>query len=341
MGSEKKINRIILTLYLLLIAFSYVFVFITDNTIYLILSATILALVSWFISGYLLRIVSRIPHIDLSKNNVTDKKTIIIVFAVSALFSFVVLMIWFIGYRPGSFQGDCVFQYKQAITGRYTDWHPAWQTFLFYTIPLKLTGGALWSMTFFQMLWFSLIMGYVCVVVFRYAGIKWMIGILAYIMLNPYTGQMLLYPWKDSAFAMAGAVVMAMSVCIFCSKGEWADSLWRCVLFGIFAANCTVFRHNAILFTAVVLIATGFFTAKKRWLIIAMSAVLSYVVIQGPVSALLHVESDPQTVVQAVGLPMTVIGNVTKETPDKLDEETSEFVYSMADQEAWESDDTF
>jgi hypothetical protein len=51
----------------------------------------------------------------------------------------------------------------------------------------------------------------------------------------------------------------------------------------------------------------------------------------------LNVEQPGERVIETMGLPLTVIGNVAKETPEQMDDELSKFVYSMATQEQWET----
>ena len=55
------------------------------------------------------------------------------IFLFSAGIAFIVLLIDFIGSYPGAFSSDSISQYKQAITNQYSDWHPVWHTFLFFT----------------------------------------------------------------------------------------------------------------------------------------------------------------------------------------------------------------
>ena len=345
---DRKINSIILTIYLFLCVFAFIYVFVTDSAIPLILISAVLLAGLWFVSNIILRQISKMK-IE-AEASCPDPGMVIRWGIISSVLAFSVLMVWFIGYRPGSFQGDCINQFGQALSGRYDDWHPVWQTILFYTIPLKLTAGSTWAPTLFQMIWFSLTAGYLTAVIYKHAGKWWAMGIFAYIMLNPYTGQMLLYPWKDCAFAIAGTLAMTMAAQIFFSDGRWADKKYRCILLGFMLANCTIFRHNAVLLTGVLLIALYFRMPdedakdgsrsgllRKNWLIVTVSFIITIAVIKIPLYNALNVTRTPQSVVQSVGLPMAVIGNVTKETPELLDEETADLVYAIAPQSGWDT----
>ncbi len=332
---ERRLNAVLLTIYLFLICFSFCFVFVTDRGLFLMIISIVLIPVLFIVSNVAL---NRISRLNLIASRPKSDRQLLISFLVATMGSFVILMIWFVTFRPGSFQGDCINQVGQALSGEYDDWHPVWQTILFYTLPLKMTDGKFWSMTFFQMLWFSLVMGYLIRTIYKYAGKWWAAGIWAYVMLNPYTGQMLLYPWKDNAFAMAGAVTFIMAAEIYFTGGQWADKWWKCVLLGIMMANCTIFRHNAIALTAFLVIGVFFFMDRIRWIQMLIGFMAFFAMIKGPVYGLLHVQRTPQSVVQAVRLPMAMIGNVVVETPERLDDETSEFVYAIAPQEEWEAD---
>lgn len=332
---DSKINTILMTIYMFLICFSFVFVFITDRGLILILVSAALLPLLLIASGFVLACIGRMKPVTAQAASGRGLKT---VFAVSSILTFLVLMLFFLAYSPGSFQGDCISQVGQALSGRYDNWHPVWQTLLFYTLPLKLTGGKMWSMTFFQMIWFSLTMGYLVMTVYEYSGRWWAAGFWGYIMLNPYTGQMLLYPWKDNAFSMAGALAFAMTARICITGAQWADNTFRCVILGILLANCTIFRHNAVALTAVLLLALFFMVKRVRWLQIAISFLVFMIIVEGPVYNLLDVKRTPQSVTQSVGLPMAVIGNAVKETPELLDEDILEFAYEIAPREVWESD---
>ena len=332
---ERRLNAVLLTIYLFLRWFSFCGVFVTDRGLFLLVISIVLIPVLFVVSNAVLNRICRLnPIVPRPK---TDRQ-LLISFLTATTGAFAILMIWFAAFCPGSFQGDCINQVGQALSGEYDDWHPVWQTILFYTLPLKLTGGKFWSMTFFQMLWFSLVMGYLIRTIYKYAGKWWAAGIWAYIMLNPYTGQMLLYPWKDNAFAMAGTIAFIMAVEICLSHGKWADKWWKCLLLGIMMANCTIFRHNAIALTAFMAIGLFFFMNRIRWVQMLIGFMAFFAMIKGPVYGLLHVQRTPQPVVQAVGLPMAMIGNVVVETPERLDDETAEFVYAIASQEEWEAD---
>ncbi|MCR4754922.1 MAG: hypothetical protein K5868_05230 [Lachnospiraceae bacterium] len=332
--SRRIPNRIILTIYLSFVLIAFLDVFVTEDIMILIVTTVSFAIVVFFLSDFLLEYISGIKILDNMASNLSNKTIIIISF----LGTFLCMMLWFAGFFPGSFQGDCIAQMKQALTGDYSDWHPVWHTVLIYTIPLKLTGGRIWSVVFFQIIWFCVAISYMCVTIHYIAGIKWTIIAWAYIILNPYTGQMMLYPWKDSAFAITALVSMIMVIRIVYSQGVWTDKWFNCLMLGFMLTNTTLFRHNAVLFTLPLIMALFFNTHMKQWIKVVVYFLITLIIIKIPMYEVLDVYREPQSVEQAVGLPMSVIANVAKETPELLDEETSGFIYSIAPQETWEND---
>lgn len=327
-------KRIILSTYLSLIYIALVIVFISENPIFIISTTIIFYMLAYIISRYILTLLSKLQLTPPTSFTGKDK---LIVFAISSILCFAVMMIWFTGFRPGSFQGDCISQLTQAMTGKYNDWHPAWQTILVFSIPLKLTCGKLWAIVFFQMIWFSLAIGYMCTVIYEYAGRWWTVIAFVYIVLNPFTGQMMLYPWKDSIFSIAGLIAMIMICRIVSTNGAWADKPSHILLLAVIIANVSIFRRNGILFSVPLLLIMSIPLTFKQWSRIIIAFIVSLILIKGPLYNIMNVKTTFPTALQSVGLPMTIIGNVAKETPELMDPTIAEFVYSIAPQETWDS----
>lgn len=261
----------------------------------------------------------------------TNKK-ILTFFLFSAL-TFMFLMIWFIAYYPGAFSDDSINQYTQAITGNYNDWHPVWHTLLFFTLPLKLFGKPS-AIILLQILYFSLLMGYMALTICELWNIKASFFAVIYIVMNPYTCVILLFPWKDVAFGMSSLLCTIFAIRL-ALKGEANSKNRKLLVFGVLISSATVFRHNAILFTAPLLVALFFWIDKRSWIKILIFSCTSLFIIKVPIYHILNVEKPDQRVIETTGLPLTVIGNVAKETPYFMDEELSDFVYAMASPEQW------
>lgn len=253
------------------------------------------------------------------------------------LISFGVFTLWYIGYCPGFFSVDSQIQLKQAVSGIYHDKHPVLHTFLTFTIPLKITKGWLGSIVLFQALFFSLVIGYMGVVMTFYAGRKIAFITVLFIVLNPVTGKICLYPWKDVTFAVWSMLLMTFAAEIYFTNGRWLDRVSHILIFGTVMALETIIRHNGILFVFPMLLGSFLYTDRKRkiWILLVMLLVTAGV--RGILYSALRVDDAKKEQVEILGVPLTILGNVVVEHPEVLDEETREFVYKIANQEVWDT----
>ncbi|MBR1798065.1 MAG: hypothetical protein IJ757_08695 [Clostridiales bacterium] len=328
---KKNINTLLLTLYISLIWISYTYLnFYSQKFFWVIVLEIILvsAIVSYIA-------ILAIKDKDLKQTSPKHIGKRITVLAVVAAVSLAYVLYRYYTYYPGGFSGDSDIQYLQAMdVNPYNDWHPAWHTFVFFRLPLLVTGERSF-IVLLQMIYFAFTLGYMGMVIYKHTNIQAVILTTAYILLNPYTGNIIIYPWKDVGFAIACCLAATMTFEIYMSR-EWG-SWWRMMLLGLVLANATLFRHNGILFTAALLVALFFFLSKKQAIIMTVTFVLFLVIVKGPVYGLLGVEKPEQRTIETMGLPITIIGNVAREAPDKLDGETAEFIYSIAPRECWEN----
>lgn len=221
-----------------------------------------------------------------------------------------IMMVWLFAYLPGLFSSDSIQQYTQAIEGNYNDWHPVWHTLIVFTLPLKLFGKPV-AILVVQMIWFALCLAYMTKAIFGIAGLKAAVVSVLYIVLNPYTGYIVLYPWKDVAFGVAGlfCIVFAVKVAL---KQVDAQSIWNLLAFSLACTSATLFRHNAILFTFPLIIVLLFHMKRKDWVKLVVFTMASIVLIKGPLYRALDVSKPDRRILETTGLPLTVIGNVAK-----------------------------
>ena len=329
---KTNINSIILAVYIFIVWAAYIFKNRSSRAIGLFIFLSIALILSLIVSS---KIVKAVQKIEINKNNSPELKKRTVFFSFFAISLFVMLL-WFWAFFPGAYPIiDVIWQYKQALEGSYNDWHPFWHTIVFYTFPVKLT-GKLYSVVLFQMIYFSLLIGYMGMVIYKHSSLKISLISIAYILLNPFTGWMLIYPCKDVGTAITGCLAMIMAMEAYFSR-EWAKKWWRLVLLGIMLANTTLFRYNAILFTLVLAIALLFILDKKQFFIMFATFIIFVFIIKIPVYKILNVEKPDERVTEMTGLPLTIIGNVVKESPEKLDQETLNFAYSIAPKEDWEN----
>ena len=327
--TKLSINSVILAIYIFVVWAAYIYLNRSSKALGLFIFLVAALILAFIVSGKIVAVFQKI-EIKCNDSPVIKKST-----AFFAFFSLTlcVMLIWFWAFFPGAFSVDNIWQYEQAVTNSYNDWHPFWHTIVFFTIPLKLTGKT-YSIVLFQMIYFSLVIGYMGMVIYKHSSLKISIISIAYILLNPYTGGILVFPIKDVGFSIAACLSMIMAAEAYFSK-EWANKWWRLILLGIVLANATLFRHNGILFTLMLIIALVFILGKKHPAIVIASFIIFMFVIKIPVYNALNVEKPKDRVLEMTGLPLTIFGNVAKEAPEKLDQETLDFVYSIAPRESW------
>ena len=247
-----------------------------------------------------------------------------------------VLLVYYAASYPGYFPSDSVDQYQQAVNGTYNDWHPAMQTILTFTLPLTLTGGWVGSIILFQIVLFTCAVGYALVTIRLYTNRRFAVLAMLYIVLNPQTGAFVMHPWKDMTFAIGALLLVSFAIRIFMTKGEWLRSVGSMALFSLILALTTLVRHNAVLFTAPLMIAILVYARRRQAVIVCIASLILFSIVKFPVYSLLDVEAPGKRKVELLGLPMTVIGAVVQNTPERLDPETREFAYAVAPPEVWE-----
>ena len=252
------------------------------------------------------------------------------------LITFGIFFVMYIIFYPGGMPPDCVGQYSQAIgVNRYNDHHPVFHTLFVFTLPLKLTGGWIGSINLFQIIIFSFSLACMAYTLIEYSNHSYAKFFLIYIMLNPVILNMSVIPVKDTPFAIASLLLMIFAARTYFTNGKWLD-IKHSIIFVLVMTACTLFRHNAILFTLPLLFAVSLYI-KKRQAVLMLVCFLSLIyLIRYPLYESLNVERPVNNrQIETLGLPITIIGNAVKEAPEKLDDEVLDFAYSVMPDELW------
>ena len=239
---------------------------------------------------------------------------------------FICFLFKYIVYWPGGFVSDSFDQYGQAVTGDYVNWHPVIHTLLFFKLPLFLSGGWNGSIVLFQIILFSLALSYAFSTLRRIAGNRFALISLAFVLLNPETTNIAVFPVKDTAFGIGALLLTAFTMRIFFSSGEWLRKPRNLVVFSVVLALTTLMRHNGILFTLPLLFAMCFLVPWKRVLALAACFAVLVCGVRFPLYSALRAETKASPAFETLGLPLTVILVCAKYAPETLDEETDEFV---------------
>ena len=265
----------------------------------------------------------------------STRKNKIIWFSAFLLISMAVFGLYFAANYPGAFSADSFTQYKQAITGKYNNWHPVLHTLLGFTLPLAITDGWIGSIVLFQLIAFSFAAAYAAYTILRYSNIPYALLALSFILFSPSTAVVSMYPWKDVPFAITALLAASYAANAWFTKGEWLKKRGHIAAVVIVLVLATVFRHNALLFTLPMLIAMMLYLKKKAAIITAVCFIAAIVLIEGPLYAMLNVEQPGDRQTEMLGVPMAVIGTVAAKNPQALDNDTKAFIYSVAPASSW------
>lgn len=248
------------------------------------------------------------------------------------------LLLWLAAYYPGGFSPDSITQLNQVLTGSYTNWHPILHTWLFFWIPWKLFHLPA-GIVFYQILLYSLAVGYLYRVLCR-RGCSMVFLLLSFLflILNPQTARIMLFPWKDSALTIVALVIFAQIIEIYETDGAWLKKWHHFLSFSALCFISTALRHNAILLTAPIYAILFFFQkqARKPVLFSGLLVLFALWFLNGPVMTLANVEAPGNRQMEVLGLPMTVLSEVYTKTPEKLSVKAFGFMDSLATQEEWE-----
>ena len=297
---------------------------------YIISISEVISLLLLYICPKLLKFAEGLTIHNDPEGKITRK-----FFVESLLISFAVFFSMYIIYYPGAFSPDSISQYTQAAGFvNYSDWHPALHTLFAFTLPLKVTGGWIGSIVLFQIIIFSLALAYMAYTLAEFGNIKYARLFLLYILINPATLGISIYPWKDVSFSVFAMLAMTFAVRVYFSGGEWLNSAKHVIIFVLIISAATIFRHNAILFTLPLLIAVMLYVSSwKKKFLLAAGFLLVIFVIKIPVYSSLGVESPKKRITETTGVLLTIMSNAVKETPNNLKSDVKEFVYSIAPEE--------
>jgi len=261
-----------------------------------------------------------------------------LVAAGSFLLTLGVMLLAQLAFFPGSFGNDNLVQIGQVYSGSYNNWHPVLHTWLFFTLPLKLVPQP-WFLVTIQLVWFSLAVSYLLYVLCTSGCPRWLLSVTwFYIVWNPNSIDLMLYPLKDSAMTIFCMVLFSQLIRIYLSRGQWLKKPLHLLLFALFSFLTMGMRHNAVLLIApIFLFLLIFFPAVRRQAAISAAVLLALVLLwQNAVLPLANVKSPGQRAVELVGLPMTVLCDIYVTEPETMPSEVRSFMDTLAPEEAWQ-----
>lgn len=343
LGLETKVQKrwfiaasALLFLYLWICQFLRYFLFdtIPDGVISMILLSALRAL-PLCVSGLLLFAKVRISNVSCGEQFPRLRRFFPVV---AATLTFGNLLLWLIAHYPGGFSYDSISQLNQVLTGSYNNWHPVLHTWLFFWIPWQLFHAPA-GIVLYQIVLFSLAVGYLYWVLSR-RGCPMVFLVLSclFLVINPQTAKIMMFPWKDSALTVVALVIFTQLIEIYDTDGAWLKKWHHFLSFSALCFIATVLRHNAILLTAPIYAILFFFQKRIRKPILfsGLLVLFALLILNGPVMALAKVEAPGNRQSEVLGLPMTVLSEVYMETPEMLSEKAFVFMDSLAPREEWE-----
>ena len=233
---------------------------------------------------------------------------------------------------------DALFQWKQAQTFEYTDWHPYLHTFLFYGIP-RLISDSAQIVVATHFLSVAVAFSYLSYTFMR-LGYKPSLVITSVFLsaLSPIAFLQVVSPIKDTALAAVCIVIVSFAASIALSNGMWLKSKAHIILLGLFLTFATILRHNGLFFTLpfiVILFICYYHEMRKNLLLFICAYALCMFIIKVPLHSCLQVRpfKDPHShlLLESCGLPFSIMGYVYKNNPYTMPVEAKTLLDSMSD----------
>lgn len=325
---NKKINHIILFLYLTFVFFTQIFIRV-DNPIFIILLTVIFALLSYFLSKvviYLLNIY-RFKFEKLKTTKTSDFFIRFIFFLIIFIIGMFLLQLqWHIFTRELSITDtaydlqDCI---KGCETNIYNNWHPFLYNMIFVKFPLFLSHGNINFIYIFSLIIRSLIVSYITSDIYiKYNNKIFAILLLIFYTLTPLSIYATYCGLKDTPY---GFMVLLFIYLIFKIRYEKIDDNIIYFIAGIALALATIFRHNSWFFTipSIIVLYIIFKKEIKNFFKIFITFLLLIIIVNGPIISIFNVApGDPtrSTVEEAMGMPLSVLSYIARVKPDALND---------------------
>lgn len=258
------------------------------------------------------------------------------VFALAFASAMAVFGCAFAACYPGAVNYDISNQWRQVHSGEFNNWHP-----LFHTLLIWMATRIYDSYPFvllLQITAFAALMAWLTAVLHKHGVPAWLaLAVHVVAAASLPVRNTLMYLGKDSAMTIGVLAVTIQLVEILYTRGEWLRRPWHAALMGALLACITLLRINALLWTVPLLLCVFFAYRRTRWhtVLSVVAMVLVMALVQGPVYGALDVVYPDNTKEEAVGLPMTILGDIRRTEPSKLDRQTIAFLAQLAPDRAW------
>ena len=259
------------------------------------------------------------------------------VFFAAAGFSLLVSLVYLWAFFPGGFSSDTTTQWHQ-IRGELplSDWHPALHTMLLWLVTRIVEHPAF--VLLLQGAFYACAVGYTAAALHKWRVPKRFAALsVLYLSANPAISNLMTFPWKDCAFAIAVLFLAVQLFEIHCSRGEWLKNKANPFFLALTLTLSAILRHNGIALSlaALVWLLISVPGNKKRAVFTALCFAALFALIKGPLYTAAGVKKDATPLDETIGLPMAVLSHTYVNAPESLDEETISFLETMAPRETY------
>ena len=231
---------------------------------------------------------------------------------------------------PGGYSPDGYDQMQQAHTMVFNDHHPFFHTWLFRLLT-RIRDSYPFMLTV-QAAAFALAVGYLAATLHAWGfSMPLIFLLLVFIEANAQTRVILLHFWKDTTMSILLLILLSHIINIFLTNGMWLRKWHHWLSSAILLAAITLVRHNAVLFTAPLLVLMFLFLPKVRLSLVKTTLlVLALIVgVKGPLQSFYQVQPASDTYLEIVGVPMTVLFSVYQKSAGTMPDDAREFVESF------------
>lgn len=275
-------------------------------------------------------IVSLILSVTPDRPDPGKKWGYIFVYALPPL---IVWTFYLIAFFPGAMTADSIFQWEQAHTGKFNDWHP-----LMYTLFIMLV-TSVWdspaAIGIAQIIIISLVIGY-CLFELEKAGApKWAVWAVSILFaVSPINGIYSITVWKDILYSTFILLFTTLIGKLIMTNGDWLKRFPAFIFFTVTALGVVFFRHNGfvVCLATLIILSAAFRHLWKQWLLVLSLVVAIHYAVTGPLFAYLKVTpSDPN---EALSIPTQQIARVITYN-GKMTEQQAEYIHKIMPLDLW------
>lgn len=204
---------------------------------------------------------------------------------------YLIWTLYLLAFWPGQMSPDSLWQWKQAMTGDFHDWHPAFHSMSIWLITRLWCSPS--AVAFTQIFFLGLTAAW-GLVILRKWGVPRLLTyfVCLFFALFLVNGLMVITLWKDVAYSIAILAMTLIVLEIVLSDGKWILKRRAWIFFGVIITLAAIYRHNGVataLGTPLILI----LVYRKFWKHLAFAfalGILLYIGIRGPLYEIFDIQ---------------------------------------------------